>query len=202
MTHIQQTLSSLAEHHLETLVKGSGISEEVIRARGYWTATDPDELLDLGFSKPQRRRTPALVIPVHGVDGQVRFNRIRPDDPRPDPKKPHKVIKYEQPGGTPVTLDIPPTSREGLRDRSRRLWICEGEKKADALVSRGEIAIALLGVWNWKKDGQMLLDWEGIALMDREILIAFDSDAVKNYEVRMAEDALARALEGRMGYVG
>jgi hypothetical protein len=49
----QQTY--LADHHLETLVKGSGISEEVIRARGYWTATDTDELLDLEFAKPQRR---------------------------------------------------------------------------------------------------------------------------------------------------
>ena len=37
-----------------------------------------------------------------------------------------------------------------------------GEKKADSLLSRGEVAIALLGVWNWKKDGQMILDWEGI----------------------------------------
>ena len=72
----------------------------------------------------------------------------------------------------------------------------------DVLVSRGECAVALLGVWNWKKDGQMLLDWEEIPLMDREILIAFDSDAVANYQVRLAEDALAKALEGRMGYVG
>ena len=38
--------------------------------------------------------------------------------------------------------------------------------------------------------------------MDREVNIAFDSDAVANYQVRLAEDALARALEGRMGLVG
>jgi hypothetical protein len=48
----------------------------------------------------------------------------------------------------------------------------------------------------------MLLDWEEIPLMGREILIAFDSDAMANYQVRLAEDALAKALEGRMGYVG
>jgi hypothetical protein len=197
----QEEAYFLASHHWEALTKESGISEEVIQARGYWTATDPDELIDLGFIKSQRR-TPALVIPVRGIDGTVRFNRIRPDEPRPDPKKPNKVIKYEQPSGTPVTLDINPLAREGLLDRSRRLWIPEGEKKADALISMGEVAIALLGVWNWKRDDQMLLDWESIPLMDREVLIAFDSDAVKNYEVRMAEDALARALEGRMGYVG
>jgi putative DNA primase/helicase len=99
-------------------------------------------------------------------------------------------------------LDIPLPALEGLRDISRTLWLCEGEKKADSLLSRGEVAIALLGVWNWKKDGQMILDWEGIPLMGREVNIAFDSDAVANYQVRLAEDALARALEGRMGHVG
>jgi putative DNA primase/helicase len=191
----------LADHHLEALVEGSGISEEVIRARGYWTATDPDDLIDLGFTRPQRR-APALVIPVRGIDGEVRFSRVRPDDPRPDARKPGKVTKYDQPAGTPVSLDIPLPALEGLRDAYRRLWIVEGEKKADALVSRGEVAVALLGVWNWKRDGQMLRDWESIPLMGREVYVAFDSDAVNNYQVRLAEDALAKALEGRMGHVG
>jgi hypothetical protein len=197
----EQALTYLAEHHLETLTKESGISEAVIRARGYWTATEEEDLLDLGFTKPQRR-VPALVIPVWGVDGEIRFSRIRPDDPREDPKKPGKVIKYEQPGGTPVTLDVPPASREGLRDVSRRLWITEGEKKGDSLASRGEVGVVLLGTWCWKKDGIMLPDWEAIPVMGREIIIAFDSDAVKNYQVLQAEAALAKALEGRMGYVG
>jgi hypothetical protein len=200
MIHEVTEDTTLCEEHRESLISGSGISEEVIKARGYWTAEDPDDLIDLGFAKTQRR-VPALVIPVRGTCGTVRFSRIRPDNPRPDPEKPDKVIKYEQPSGTPVTLDIHPLATESLKDRSRHLWIVEGEKKADSLVSRNEVAIALLGVWNWKKDDQMLLDWEGIPIMDREVIIAFDSDAVKNYQVRLAEDALARALEGRMGNV-
>ena len=77
-----------------------------------------------------------------------------------------------------------------------------GGEKGGFVALSGEVAIALLGVWNWKKDGQMILDWEGILLMGREINIAFDSDAVANYQVRLAEDALAKALEGRMGHVG
>jgi putative DNA primase/helicase len=180
---------------------GSGISEKVVEARGYWTATDPGELKDLGFSEYQRR-VPALVIPVHGIDGEVLFNRIRPDDPRPNPNNPEKIVKYEQPAGTPVALDFPPLALEGLLDRLRRLWIVEGEKKADALVSRGEVAIALLGVWGWKKDGQLLLDWEDLPLIDRDVIIAFDSDAVHNYQVRLAEEALAKVLEARGGFIG
>jgi putative DNA primase/helicase len=201
----QQTQSpgtlSLSGEHFESLTLGSGISEEVVETRGYWTATDPDELAGLGFAKYQCR-VPALVIPVRGVEGEVLFSRIRPDDPRQDKRKPEKVVKYEQPSGTPVALDVPPPAQEGLLDRSKRLWIVEGEKKADALVSRDEVAIALLGVWNWKKDERMLLDWESIPLMDRDVIIAFDSDAVQNYQVRLAEDALAKALEARGGFVG
>jgi putative DNA primase/helicase len=196
----QQTLL-LAGHHLRSLVVESGISEEVIEARGYWTCEDPDNLIDLGFSKLQRR-TPALVIPVHDVKGAIRFHRIRPDNPRISPQKPDRVVKYEQPAGTPVVLDVPPLAHDGLGNPGRRLWVVEGEKKADSLASQGEVAIALLGVWNWKKDGWMLPEWEEVRLMGREVLICFDSDAVDKYQVRLAEVALAKALEGRMGYVG
>jgi hypothetical protein len=48
----------------------------------------------------------------------------------------------------------------------------------------------------------MLFEGDLIPLMGREVMIAFDSDAVANYQVRLAENALAKALEGRMGYVG
>jgi hypothetical protein len=108
---LERSQKYLAPHHMETLISGSGISEEVIEARGYWTATDPDELIDLGFAKNQRR-TPALVIPVHGVDGEVRFSRIRPDDPRQDLRRSERVVKYEQPTGTPVALETSPHPRE------------------------------------------------------------------------------------------
>jgi putative DNA primase/helicase len=198
----QQTIETyLADHHLEALIKESGISEEVIRARGYWTATDPDDLLELGFAKNQRR-VPALVIPVRGLNGNIRFHRIRPDEPRRDPKKPERLIKYEQPLSVNTALDIPIPAIPAVKDPSQRLWIVEGEKKGDCLASRDEAVVVLLGVWNWKCNGWMLPDWEGIPVMGREIIIAFDSDAASNYQVRLAEDALARALEGRAGYVG
>jgi len=183
------------------LTQGSGISEEVIEARGYWTATDPDELASLWFAKYQCR-VPALVIPVHAASGEILFHRIRPDDPRPDAARPDRFIKYEQPAGTPVTLDVPPSARVDLLDRSKRLWIVEGEKKADSLVSRGECAIALLGVWGWKRDNQILLDWEAVPTIGRELLIAFDSDVIDNYQVRFARQSLAEILSRRSGSAG
>ena len=202
MESIQQALTSergyLSPEHRKMLTEESGISEEVIRSRGYWTATDPDELKELGFAKSQRR-APALVLPVRGVEGEIRFYRIRPDDPRPNPKKPEKVYKYEQPFETPLALDIPLLAREGLSDRLRRLWIVEGEKKADALISQGEVAVALLGVWAWKRDDLLLPEWDYIPTIGREILIAFDSDVADNYQIRLARQNLAETLSRRGG---
>ena len=54
----------LSPAHHNTLREGSGISEEVIEARGYRTITTVDELEALGFSTAQRR-VPGLLLPVY-----------------------------------------------------------------------------------------------------------------------------------------
>jgi Domain of unknown function (DUF3854) len=187
---------SLAPHHRAMLEHGSGISPETIIDRGYFTVTHKDDLRGLGFADYQVR-VPAMVIPVHGVDGSFRFYRIRPDDPRRDLEKPGKVVKYEQPTGTGVTIDVPHSAQPFLSDAGTRLWIVEGEKKADALVSRGECAVALLGVWSWKRDGLPLPDWDSIRLVAREVHVAFDSDAACKVEVQRALSALAEYLRAR-----
>jgi hypothetical protein len=40
----------LAPNHWEMLIKGSSMSQKVIEERGYYTATEPDELSELGFA--------------------------------------------------------------------------------------------------------------------------------------------------------
>jgi hypothetical protein len=175
----------------------SHISPEVVAARGYTTVRDPEELRNMGFAEYQSR-APALDIPIFDVWGEFRFHRIRPDDPRPDHSKPNKAIKYEQPPNTPLVIDVSPAALEGLKDPSRRLWIVEGEKKSDALVSQGECAIALLGVWAWKRDGYPLPDWDQIPMIGREVRILFDSDAADKVEVRHALHALSRFLRGKV----
>jgi hypothetical protein len=131
------------------------------------------------------------------VNGECRFHRARPDNPREDADKPGKFTKYEQPAKTGVALDVPPQAHSALSDPSKRLWIVEGEKKADSLVSHGECAIDVLGVWSWKRDGLPLSDWDNIRLVGRKILIAFDSDAERNAQVRLARSALASYLQIR-----
>ena len=193
---LDNAASSLAPHHWAMLEQGSGISPEKIWDRGYFTVTDADDLQELGFADYQLR-APAMVIPVYGVDSRFRFYRVRPDDPRRDLQKPGKVVKYEQPTGTGVTIDVPRSAQPFLSDAGTRLWIVEGEKKADALVSRGECAVALLGVWSWKRDGLPLPEWDSIRLVGREVHVAFDSDAAHKVEVQWALSALAEYLQAR-----
>jgi putative DNA primase/helicase len=186
----------LSPNHLELLIKGSNIASDVIEERGYFTATVPEEVIQLGFGSVQAR-VPALVIPVRDVSGEIVFHRIRPDDPRPDPKRPGRFRKYEQPQAIPLVLDVPPRVHEHLADVSRRLWVVEGERKADALVSVGELAVGLLGVWAWKRGGLPLPDWDRISIIGREVVVCFDSDASWNVNVRMARTKLAHYLSER-----
>lgn len=52
------------------LLADSAISDDVARARGYWTATKTIQLSRLGFSSVQAI-TPALVVPIHSLDGEL-----------------------------------------------------------------------------------------------------------------------------------
>jgi Domain of unknown function (DUF3854) len=188
--------NSLAPHHRQMLEQGSGVSPEKINDRGYFTVTHKSDLRKMGFADYQLR-VPAMAIPVYGVSDHFHFYRLRPDDPRRDPEKPEKVVKYEQPPGTGLTIDVPRSAQPLLSDASARLWIVEGEKKADALVSRGECAVALLGVWSWKRDGLPLPEWDSIRLVGREVHVAFDSDAAHKVEVQRALSALVEYLQAR-----
>jgi len=151
-------------HHRHALLEESGISPAVVAGRGYRTATTKTELAELGFSGKQRL-TPALVVPMYCPAGQLVTHQIRPDAPRENGDG--KVIKYETPAGSPVRLDVHPSQTERIRDASVPLWIIEGVKKADSLVSRGQCAVALQGVWCWRGDGVPLADWEDVRLHGR-----------------------------------
>jgi hypothetical protein len=192
-------MKDLAEHHEKMLLKESGIKPDVVEARGYRTVKTKAELKRLGFSDAQRI-TPALLIPVFGPDGEIATHQIRPDEPRWRDGKP---IKYETPRGSRMALDVNPLARAQLSDPSIPLFITEGVKKGDAIVSRGYCAIALLGVWNWRGTNEhggkvALPDWEYVALNDeREVHVVFDSDVMAKPEVYKALVRLKNFLEHR-----
>src|SRR5205085_1072874 len=96
----------LLEHHVAVLRIGSSIAPELIRERGYWSATDWQQLSGLGFRGTQKRVEcfPALVIPQHDPSGEETYSVVRWDRPRIDAKG--KEIKYDQPAGVGLRLDV------------------------------------------------------------------------------------------------
>ncbi|MBI1879863.1 MAG: DUF3854 domain-containing protein [Chloroflexi bacterium] len=120
------------------------------------------------------------------TDGRNGFHLYRPDSPRvfddkskkklADGTYPQKVVKYEVPKFEKTALDCPPVCQPKLGDPGVTLWITEGQKKADALTSRGLCAIPLLGVWNFRgrnDDGRLTAppDWQHVALNGRQVNI-------------------------------
>ncbi len=178
---------SLHDHHRGMLEQESGINPEVVAARGYRTMTIKAELERLGFSRNQCN-VPTLLIPIYGPAGDVRLYQTRPDTPRINKGKP---VKYETPYGSTMALDVPPAARDKLGDPSTPLFITEGIKKGDALVTHNLCAVALVGVWSWRGKNQQggktaLPEWESIALNSRRVYIVFDSDVMLKTGVHAA----------------
>jgi len=180
------------------LLEESAIAPGVVKARGCRTVETKAELERLGFGRAQRN-APGLLFPIHGPAGGIVSYQFRPDEPR---MKSGKLVKYETPGGSRMVLDVHPAVRNELGDPSVPLFVTEGIKKGDALVSRGLCAVALIGVWNWRGKNEYggktaLSEWEYVALNDRQVYIVFDSDVMLKQEVYAALVRLKAFLENR-----
>jgi Domain of unknown function (DUF3854) len=194
---------ALLPQHWQQLIAGSGINPEVIAVRGYRSVVPPEgytKLKRLGFSRPQAKLTPGLLIPVLGLNGQPVLYQYRPDTPRINAKG--RPIKYGTPTNAAMRLDFATGQRDLIGNPAIPAWIGEGIKKIDAMRSRGLCAIGLLGVWNWRGtnlDGGKvaLADWELVALNGRDVYIVFDSDVTTKTEVQRALRRLQRFLAQR-----
>jgi hypothetical protein len=189
----------LSEDHRKMLLEQSGIDPGVVEARGPRTIEKKVKLKTRGFSDAQCN-VPGILFPVYSPAGEIVTYQYRPDQPRIKDGKP---VKYETPSGARMTLDVHPLVQEKLGDPSVPLFVTEGIKKGDALVSRGLCAITLLGVWNWRgtngKGGTAALsEWEYVALNNgREVYIVFDSDIMMKPQVHHAMVRIKSFLESR-----
>jgi putative DNA primase/helicase len=66
----EEKIMTLAEQHEKMLLEESGISPEVVEARGYRTVVKKAELERLGFGRTQRN-VPELLIPVYSPRGEI-----------------------------------------------------------------------------------------------------------------------------------
>ena len=184
------------------MLRASSISDDVIAERGYRSVGTAAEIMRLGF-KQQQARTPALLMPIHDVHGELAGYSLRPDEPRVIDDR---VVKYEQPKGSTLRLDVPPRCRQQLGNPGIALYVTEGSKKGDALASLGVCAVSLNGVWGWRGTNDLggkaaLADWDAIALNGRLVRIVFDSNAADKPLVAHALSRLKRFLESRSAKV-
>jgi hypothetical protein len=181
------------------LVQGSGIAEDVIAERGNRTCTGYSELQSLGIALPRHADATGLLFPLWSVDGtpathilpkeqrSVPYTVYRPDIPLIDAKG--REHKYLNPKNTPTRLDCHPRCHDLLRTASQLLWVTEGQKKGDKLVTEGACAIALLGVENWRSP-----DWVDVPLRGRSIGVCYDSDVMTKAPVQRALTSLTAYL--------
>ncbi len=186
---------SLLAEHFEQLHHESGISIEVIKERGYESLLGKKRLEDLGFSRAQRR-TPGILIPIWGVDGQVIGHMYRPDQPR---ESGDKKVKYENPRGSAIRLDVPPRCRAQIGSPTVDIFFVEGIKKADALASHDACSVGLNGVWGFKGRNSfggttILADFDYLTLKDRQCYVVYDSDYATNPHVHQAQERLVEHL--------
>jgi hypothetical protein len=171
------------------LLAASAIAPEVARERGYVSADTKPRLESLGFSK-RAQQVPGLLIPIHGVTGEVVGHEYRPDLPRVTDAG--KVRKYEKPYGAVNRLDVPPRALSVLNDPSAPLWITEGARKVDAAVSAGVACVGIAGVDCWRgrpsrgEEPVPLPDFEHVDLKGREVVLCFDADAMTKASVHRA----------------
>jgi hypothetical protein len=195
---ITRGLLQLSSEHREHLRK-SGISDEVIDARKYWSADKRQhgELLKQLQLGSFVSRLPGLMIPIYGSEGEQESAQLRLDIASVG-------LRYASPARSerPVTMDVHPLNAPKLADATVDLWITEGIKKADAATSKDLCCIALMGVTMWTKKDEKgnvtaLPEWESIQLHERNVYIAFDSDVTTKQPVRKALVKLKTFLEGR-----
>ena len=135
-------IPELLQRHLGHLA-GSAIPPDTIRERVYRSVMGKKALVDTGFPKSQQRYS-GILIPLHGVQGTIVGYQYRPDHPRTGANE--KVIKYENPAGSSIRLDVPPRCCKHLNDPSIPIWFTEGVKKEDALVSHGACVVRIVRI--------------------------------------------------------
>lgn len=199
-------ITALSPEHYEELIVGSAIDPGTVAARGYRTLTgsgeDRDLLESLGFKPYVWNRDdayPGLLIPMHDATGEARGHQFKPASPRMRPRqdKPPAPVKYESPKGAELMVDVPAVTRERLSTPGQPLWITEGMKKVDSLVSRGVAAVGLTGVFNWRNAMGSLGDWEDVPIKGRPVVVCFDADANGNRNVQLAMGRLGAWLRTR-----
>ncbi len=110
-------------------------------------------------------------------------------------------MKYVLPKGSKPNLFYPAGTQSIITQPKVPLIVTEGAKKALSAEAHGFNAVSVHGCWNWMSEGLPIDDLSRIAWNQREIYLAFDSDALQKSEVNRALFRLGIELERRKAFV-
>jgi Protein of unknown function (DUF3631)/Domain of unknown function (DUF3854) len=201
---VSATYGSGLLHQHQLKLKASGVVPDVAHERGYRSIEDKAQMPRHGFRGEQASLVPSLLIPLHSSWGEPAGYQVKPDTPR---VVRGKVAKYETRAGERMVIDCHPRVRPVLRDPAVPIVITEGPIKADAIISAGGYALALLGVWGFRgKVGDLdatvnLPELGEIAWQGRQVYVCFDSDVMLKQGVHQACAALGALLSRRGAHV-
>jgi len=179
------TTTELSIGHRASLTGFSTEHQEVVAQFGYRTVTREQAhsiLGDNGFDD-----CAGMAIPFHSMDGtEIKGYRIRLDTERDYTDKNQKEChqKYAQSKGDFLGLYFPSNfSMDELDSTATVLYICESEKKAEALAGLGYDAVGLTGICTWavKKDAgdstrTLLPELLTLSTLVDRMVVVFDND--------------------------
>ncbi|MEG4011712.1 MULTISPECIES: DUF3854 domain-containing protein [unclassified Microcoleus] len=196
-----QNSTFISPKHLAEWVEGSAVSEAIARlniesltAKELNERIQPKEPIKTGgwWCRSINWRT--------GVKTGNRYGQGKPDKPhQPEGQKPRKYLTASGTEPDAIFLAMPDRDYwfKTRNDLSVPRHWTEGVKKAGSGLSIGLATIALTGVWNWGKDGQLAKEVENWVQPETVHYIDFDSDYAGNSSCRAAILKLGRLLEER-----
>ena len=126
------------------------------------------------------------------------FYRLKPD---PEHLKRDAPSKYLTPEGAGCRPYFSRLATEKKYKTCKKLFITEGEKKADSLTHYDFPCIALSGVNSWKDkrsgESKPLPELEEFNWKNRLVYLVFDSDIISKVEVLLALKSLSEFLKGK-----
>lgn len=195
------------EHYKEW--QDSAVCDPIIQ-RNVWTITDPrevDQLLNRNTDKRWKHSVDLspgwAVAGVAPHSGERTFAgaQYKPDNPPKDPDsgKPRKYYSPSRQALSPLFLEMEAQDywQKLITNTSEPIAICEGAKKAGALLSKGIPAISIPGVSTGGKLGRLRPELELFCSYGRTFYLYFDRDIVEKRQVRRALHNLGRMLAGK-----
>jgi len=136
---------------------------------------------------------PGIVIPLRDLEGRIVALKVRADKPGNGPKYSYITSSGRtgavQDGPSPMPIVHLPVHKNS--SRAVRVRLTEGELKADiATAISGDLTISIPGVSIWRPAVPVLKK-----LAPEKVILSFDADARKNYNVARALQNTAIALQ-------